>query len=135
MLIYKSSIHKYKKLFVNFFLIVFWDFHRLVIITKLERFSLNPTRIDEKPLPHECGQVLGESSSTSLSFKRRWKFNSSFSQIKRNSCKCRKNSVFNLDDCESKEVSSVIKYLRFRKVCSQYWRNNENQSIITKINN
>jgi hypothetical protein len=35
---------------------------------------------------------------------------------KRNSCTCRKCSIFNLDDCEPKEVSSVIKYLRFRKV-------------------
>ena len=33
-------------------------------------------------------------------------------------CKCRKCSIFSLDDCEPKEVSSVIKYLRFRKVCT-----------------
>jgi hypothetical protein len=35
---------------------------------------------------------------------------------KRNSCQCRKCSIFNLEDCEPKEVSSVIKYLKFRKV-------------------
>ena len=36
--------------------------------------------------------------------------------MKRSSCKCKNNSIFNLDDCEPKEVSSVIKYLRLRKV-------------------
>eukprot|EP00095_Tigriopus_kingsejongensis_P004167 snap_masked-scaffold53_size449031-processed-gene-2.3 protein:Tk04167 transcript:snap_masked-scaffold53_size449031-processed-gene-2.3-mRNA-1 annotation:"hypothetical protein CAPTEDRAFT_180250" len=40
---------------------------------------------------------------------------SSGSSSKRNSCNCRKCSIFSLDDCEPKEVSSVIKYLRFRK--------------------
>ena len=59
-------------------------------------------------------------SSTSNSFRKKWKFNSSFSQSKRGSCKCRKSSVLNLDECEPKEVSSVIKYLRLRKVCLKY---------------
>lgn len=35
---------------------------------------------------------------------------------KRNSCTCRKCSIFSLEDCEPKEVNSVIKYLKFRKV-------------------
>ena len=33
---------------------------------------------------------------------------------KRNSCSCRKCSLF--DDCDPKEATTVIKYLRFRKV-------------------
>ena len=41
---------------------------------------------------------------------------SSGASSKRNSCNCRKCSIFSLEDCEPKEVSSVIKYLRFRKV-------------------
>ena len=35
---------------------------------------------------------------------------------RRRSCACRKCSIFNLEDCEPKEVKSVIKYLKFRKV-------------------
>ena len=35
---------------------------------------------------------------------------------RRPSCQCRKCSIFNLEDCEPKEVKSVIKYLKFRKV-------------------
>lgn len=41
---------------------------------------------------------------------------SSGASSKRNSCNCRKCSIFSLEDCEPKEVNSVIKYLRFRKV-------------------
>ena len=63
---------------------------------------------------------VSSSSSTSNSFRKKWKFNSSFSQSKRMSCKCRKSSVLNLDECEPKEVSSVIRYLRLRKVCLQF---------------
>ena len=40
---------------------------------------------------------------------------------KRNSCACRKCSLFNFDDCDPKEATTVIKYLRFRKVWSLYF--------------
>ena len=40
---------------------------------------------------------------------------------KRNSCACRKCSLFNFDDCDPKEATTVIKYLRFRKVWSVFW--------------
>ena len=69
----------------------------------------------EDKLDPELGR-LSRCSSTTGSFRKKWKFNSSFSRMKRSSCKCKNNSIFNLDDCEPKEVSSVIKYLRLRKV-------------------
>ena len=78
--------------------------------------SLSEATINyEEKLPAEISRV-SSCSSTSNSFRKKWKFNSSFSQRKRGSCKCRKSSVLNLDECEPKEVSSVIKYLRLRKV-------------------
>ena len=77
----------------------------------------NLTKIPSKEdkLHPELGR-LSRCSSTTGSFRKKWKFNSSFSRMKRGSCKCKNNSIFNLDDCEPKEVSSVIKYLRLRKV-------------------
>ena len=70
---------------------------------------------EEQKLNRDIRRVSGGSNSSSNSFRKKWRnFNSSFH--KRKSCKCRKSSVFNLEDYEPKEVSSVIKYLRFRKV-------------------
>ncbi len=45
---------------------------------------------------------------------------------KRNSCTCRKCSLF--DDCDPKEASTVIKYLRFRKVG---WTRNFHENLIS----
>ena len=77
--------------------------------------NLSNMPIKDDRLPSELGK-LSRGSSTTGSFRKKWKFNSSFSRMKRSSCKCKNSSVFNLEDCEPKEVSSVIKYLRLRKV-------------------
>ena len=84
--------------------------------------NLSNMPIKDDRLPSELGK-LSRGSSTTGSFRKKWKFNSSFSRMKRSSCKCKNSSVFNLEDCEPKEVSSVIKYLRLRKVFFKHLHN------------
>ena len=63
---------------------------------------------------HEDDEVLRSLSPEAESNIR---LNSNSGQSsKRNSCACRKCSLFNFDDCDPKEATTVIKYLRFRKV-------------------
>ena len=77
----------------------------------------NLTNIASKDdsLPREVGRLSRVSSRTG-SFRRKFGFDSSFRKKKRSSCKCKNKSVFNLVESEPKEMSSVIKYLRVRKV-------------------
>ena len=91
--------------------------------SSVSNLTIIPTKDDR--LPSELGRLSRGSSTafSSSSFRKKWKFNSSFSRMKRSSCKCKNSSVFNLEDCEPKEVSSVIKYLRLRKVFFKHLHN------------
>ena len=88
---------------------------------------------EDQQLNRDIRRVSKGSNSSSSSFRKRWRnFNSSFH--KRKSCKCQKSSVFNLEDYEPKEVSSVIKYLRFRKVIYLGWQSKSNLSFSLSFN-
>ena len=55
---------------------------------------------------------------------------------KRNSCSCRKCSLF--DDCDPKEAKTVMKYLRFRKVLNlgakiQLWKFSHSPALCLQV--
>ena len=65
----------------------------------------------------DIGSHSKSGSISSILIRKLSSKNSSFIQRRRNSSKCRKCNLLDFQDCEPREVKSIIKFLRFRKVC------------------
>ena len=65
----------------------------------------------------DMGSHSKSGSISSILIRKLSSKNSSFIHRKRNSSKCRKCNLLDFQDCEPREVKSIIKFLKFRKVC------------------